>query len=144
MKNTNDGYTYSLSALFEKSFDFGLGLAASYTFGHSKSVYDGTSSVAYSNWKYNYAVDTNNPGLAYSMFDIPHRVMASVSYTTPRYANGFLATTVSLIYNGYVGQRYSLTMSPIIMLIQRKRSISIIMVMASVVTPCCISRLKTS
>lgn len=111
LKNTNDGYTYSLSALFEKSFDFGLGLAASYTFGHSKSVYDGTSSVAYSNWKYNYAVDTNNPGLAYSMFDIPHRVMASVSYTTPRYANGFLATTVSLIYNGYVGQRYSLTMN---------------------------------
>lgn len=111
LKNTNMGYTYSLSALFEKSFHFGLDLAASYTFGHSKSVYDGTSSVAYSNWKYNYAVDSNNPGLAYSMFDIPHRVMVSVGYRTPRYAKGFMATTVSLVYNGYVGQRYSLTMN---------------------------------
>lgn len=111
LKNTNMGYTYSLSALFEKSFYFGLDLAASYTFGHSKSVYDGTSSVAYSNWKYNYAVDSNNPGLAYSMFDIPHRVMVSVGYRTPRYAKGFMATTVSLVYNGYVGQRYSLTMN---------------------------------
>lgn len=83
LKNTNMGYTYSLSALFEKSFYFGLDLAASYTFGHSKSVYDGTSSVAYSNWKYNYAVDSNNPGLAYSMFDIPHRVMVSVGYGLP-------------------------------------------------------------
>lgn len=111
LKNTNMGYTYSLSALFEKSFYFGLDLAASYTFGHSKSVYDGTSSVAYSNWKYNYAVDSNNPGLAYSMFDIPHRVMVSVGYRTPRYAKGFMATTVSLVYNGYMGQRYSLTMN---------------------------------
>ena len=46
MANTSKGYSYSLSAKFDKSFDFGLDLMASYTFGHSKSVNDGTSSVA--------------------------------------------------------------------------------------------------
>ena len=50
LKNINRGHSYSLSAKFEKSFDFGLDLMASYTFGHSYSVNDGTSSVAMSNW----------------------------------------------------------------------------------------------
>ena len=59
LKNINRGHSYSLSAKFEKSFDFGLDLMASYTFGHSYSVNDGTSSVAMSNWKYYYCVDPN-------------------------------------------------------------------------------------
>lgn len=112
LKNTNKGYSYALSAMLQKSFDFGLDLTASYTFGHSKSVNDGTSSVAYSNWCYNYSRDTNGKGeLGYSKFDIPHRVMVQVSYTSPKYWNDWMSTTVSLIYNGYSGGRYSLTMS---------------------------------
>ncbi|MDR3651917.1 MAG: TonB-dependent receptor [Paludibacter sp.] len=112
LKNTNKGYTYSLSSKFEKSFNFGLDLMASYTFGHAYSVNDGTSSVAYSNWKYNYSINPNDPNeLSYSIFDVPNRVLASATYTTPKYANGRLATVVSLIYNGSNGMRYSLTMN---------------------------------
>jgi hypothetical protein len=111
LSNTSKGYTYSVSGTLEKNFDFGLNLMASYTFGHSKSIYDGTSSVAYSNWKYNYAYDSNNCDLSYSTFDIPHRVVASVSYTSPAYLNGFLRTTIGVIYTGSTGMRYSLTMS---------------------------------
>ena len=112
LKNTKKGYTYSLSAKIEKSFKSGFDLMASYTFGHSYSVNDGTSSVAYSNWKYNYSQNSNDANeLSYSLFDIPHRVIAQVSYTTPKYANGLLATSVSLTYNGSTGQRYSLTMN---------------------------------
>ena len=84
-----------MSAKVEKTFDFGLNFMAAYTFGHSYSVNDGTSSVAYSNWKYNYSVDTNSPELSYSMFDRPHKVMGVLSYTTPKYAKG-LQTTNSL------------------------------------------------
>lgn len=113
LSNTDKGYTYSLSALFEKNFNFGLNAAASYTFGHSKSVYDGTSSVAYSNWKYNYAWDSNHPALSYSQFDVPHRVMVQVGYTTPKYCMDIMQSTLSVIYNGYTGMRYSLTMSEI-------------------------------
>lgn len=112
LKNTNKGYTYALSALLEKHFNFGLDLSASYTFGHAKSVNDGTSSVAYSNWKYNYSVDTNSPNeLGFSKFDIPHRVMIQASYSSPKYWNGWTSTTISVIYNGFSGSRYSLTMN---------------------------------
>lgn len=112
LKNTNKGYSYSLSALLEKSFSFGLDVKAGYTFGHSKSVNDGTSSVASSNWKYNYSYNTNDPNeLSYSRFDIPHRVMVQVNYNSPKYLRGRLSTTVGLVYNGFNGGRYSLTMN---------------------------------
>ena len=111
LRNTNKGYSYSLSGQIEKSFDFGLDLMAAYTFGHSYSVNDGTSSVASSNWKYNYAVDSNSPELSHSLFDRPHKVMAAVTYTTPAYARGRLQTTVSLRYNGLSGQRYSYSLN---------------------------------
>jgi hypothetical protein len=112
LKNTNKGYTYALSTKLEKTFNFGLNLMASYTFGHAFSVNDGTSSVAYSNWKYNYAVNPNDENeLSYSLFDVPNRIMAVVNYTTPKYLSERFSTTVSLIYNGFNGQRYSLTMN---------------------------------
>ena len=112
LRNTNKGYTYALSAMLEKSFNFGLDLSASYTFGHAKSVNDGTSSVAYSNWKYNYSRDTNSENeLGFSKFDIPHRVMVQASYTSPKYWNGWMSSTISVIYNGFSGSRYSLTMN---------------------------------
>lgn len=111
-KNTNEGYSYALSASLQKSFKFGLDLSASYTYGRSYSVNDGTSSVAYSNWKYNYSIDTNSKGeLGISRFDIPHRLNVNVSYTTPKYLNGLMQTNIALVYNGYSGSRYSLTMN---------------------------------
>lgn len=33
-----------------------------------------------SNWQLNQALNPNNPGLAYSNFDIRHRIVATVSY----------------------------------------------------------------
>lgn len=111
LKNTNKGYSYSVSAKFEKSFDFGLDLMASYTFGHSYSVNDGTSSVAYSNWGYNYSVDPAKQVLTNSLFDKPHRIVAVAAYNSKRYGNNSWQTHVSLTYNGFSGQRYSLTMN---------------------------------
>lgn len=112
LKNTNKGYTYALSAKLEKTFDFGLDVLASYTFGHAFSVNDGTSSVAYSNWKYNYAVNPNDENeLSYSLFDVPNRILASVTYVTPKYLSKRFSTVVSLVYNGFNGQRYCLTMN---------------------------------
>jgi len=112
LKNTNKGYTYSLSGKLEKSFKFGLDLMGSYTFGHAYSVNDGTSSVALSNWQYNYAKNPNDANeVSYSVFDIPNRVLAQATYTTPKYLNGRLATVASVIYNGSNGMRYCLTMN---------------------------------
>jgi hypothetical protein len=109
MTNTNKGYTYSVTAQIKKSFRWGLSLDAAYTFGHSYTVFDGTSSVAYSNWKYNYARNTNAPDLAVSGFDIPHRVMASINYNKSYGKNKRWTTHASLVYEGKSGQPYSLT-----------------------------------
>lgn len=112
LRNTNKGYSYSLSALFEKDFDFGLGIKASYTFGHSKSVNDGTSSIAASNFGYNYSVRANDRNeMSYSRFDIPHRVMFQVNYTSPKYLAGWMSSEVGVIYNGSNGGRYCLLMN---------------------------------
>lgn len=110
LRNTNRGYTYSLSGKLEKHFAFGLELMAAYTFGHAYSVNDGTSSVALSNWQYNYSVDTNAQELSYSLFDRPHKLMAVLSYRTPVYMGG-LQSAVTLSYTGSSGQRYSYTMN---------------------------------
>ena len=111
LENTNKGYSYSLSGQIEKRFDFGLDLMAAYTFGHSYSVNDGTSSVAKSNWENYFSVDPNDVVLSHSLFDRPHKIMAAITYTTPRYAAGRLQTSVSLTYTGTSGQRYSYTMN---------------------------------
>jgi len=114
LQNTNKGYSYNLSAKLEKHFDFGLDLMAGYTFGHSYSVNDATSSVALSNWKYNYSVDTNNEELGYSSFDRPHRVVGMISYNSPKYARNRLSTNVALTYEGQSGMRYSYTMNEVV------------------------------
>ena len=106
--NTNKGYTYTLSGQLQKHFEFGLDLMASYTYSHARSTNDGISSVALSNWKQFYAVDTNTPDLSYSLYERPHKVMAVVSYTSPKYAR-MMQTTVSLTYDGSSGQRFSYT-----------------------------------
>ena len=111
LKNTSKGYTYSISGILEKKFDFGLDLAVTYTYGHSKSVNDGTSSVAYSNWKYNYSRDTNGMGeMGYSAFDVPHRIMARAYYNSPRYLAGLFSTNIGVTYTAFSGGRYCLTM----------------------------------
>lgn len=107
MSNTNKGYTYNVTAKLEKSFDFGLSAMIAYTFGESKGVNDGTSSQAFSNWQYNevYGGDSQ-PELAYTDFDVRHRVVGSLSYKVS-YAKHY-ATSVNLIYSGQSGSRYSL------------------------------------
>ena len=107
LTNTNKGYSYSLSAKFEKSFPFGLDLMASYTFGHSYSVNDGLSSQAVSNWQLNARTDPNKQELSYSVYDNPHRVMAQAAYNTKRYGRGRWQSHVTLTYNATSGHRHS-------------------------------------
>ncbi len=107
LSNTSKGYGYSVSASVTKSFRFGLDLYAAYTFAHSYSVMDGISAQALNTWGRNYSAASNSPELSYSLFDVPHKITASLSYSK-RYGKLF-GTTVSLLYQGYSGMRYSLT-----------------------------------
>lgn len=111
LTNTNKGYSYQGSIKLEKSFDFGLDLMASYTFNQTYSVNEGASSVAYSCWSGYYSVDPREVVASHSGFEQPHSVQAQATWNSPKYANGRLQTHISLTYNGFTGQHYSLTMS---------------------------------
>lgn len=107
--NTSKGYTYNLSIKAEKKFDFGLDLMASYTYTQSKSVNNGGSSVAESNWRYNYTHrNSNDPELGNSAYNVPHRVQASVFYHAKYGKNDAWMTTVGLIYQGRSGSPYTI------------------------------------
>ncbi len=104
--NTKEGYSYNLTAQVTKPLSKGLSGTLAYTFGSSKALNDATSSQNSSQWRYMENVrGLNHLDLSYSDFDMGSRVLAFVSYKV-EYANNF-ATTLSLVYNGQSGQRYS-------------------------------------
>lgn len=111
MKNTNKGYslytTLQLQRDFTKGEMKGLSVNASYTFGESKGVSDGSSSVASSAWKYRPAVDPNAEELGYSAGSFPHRFLLSASYRK-EYARNF-ASSFGIVFQSYSPFRYSYT-----------------------------------
>jgi len=108
LSNTNKGYSYNLMAQARKSFDFGLDLSASYTYTHALSAFNGTSSVAESNWQYNYShANSNDPELGNSAFNIPHQIKASAFYHVSYGRSKAWTTTVGAVYIGTSGAAYS-------------------------------------
>ena len=109
LSNTQKGYSWSTTARLEYGFTGvlrGLHFTAAYTYSQSKSVNDGFSAQSSTNWGRTYAVDSNNPTLSNSVYEFPHKVVSSLSYSR-RY--GRYGTNVMLLYNGHSGEHYSLT-----------------------------------
>ncbi len=107
LDNTSEGHSYSFTTQLSKDFNFGLSASLAYTFGESTAPIDGTSSIASSNWKYNYTFGGDrNLDLAFSSFDVRHRLVGSLSYRVEYL--GFMATTIGLTYSGQSGSRFSL------------------------------------
>jgi hypothetical protein len=106
-ENTNLGYSYNFVFMLQKQFDNGFNAQVSYTYGKSTDLNSGTSSVAYSNWRYvNNVYGLNDLRLTRSNFDLGSRVTGFVSYKK-EYLKGWLSTQVSLLYNGQSGQPLS-------------------------------------
>jgi hypothetical protein len=101
--NTNEGYSYNLIFQLQKQFDKGFTASAAYNLGHAKDIASGTSSVAYSNWRYSNQVNgLNDLELSISDYDMGSRIMAYVSYKK-EYLKGAMSTQISLFYNGQTG-----------------------------------------
>jgi len=101
------GFSYNFSAVIDKAFRKGLALTFSYTYGNSVVTNEGTSSQNNSQWRFMETVNGRNfVQRSTSDFDLGHRF---VGYASKRftYANGRLATTLSLVYNGQQGQPFS-------------------------------------
>ncbi len=107
MKNTNKGYSYSVTGQLQKSFSNGLFASVAYTYTDSRSVNDG-GSIAQTNWRDRpVSGDPNANVLSYSNFLQQHRVIASASYR--REYVGHLGTTLSLFYEAAPAGRFSYT-----------------------------------
>ncbi len=105
LENTDKGEQYSLALNLQKPFDNGFTANLGYVYGHAESVNDGTSSQASSNWRYLPSVNSNDPELSVSNFNVEHRFVASASYAFN--ITDAIGSTVSLFYNHQAGRPYS-------------------------------------
>jgi hypothetical protein len=108
LSNSNKGYTYTLTGQVQKTFDNGFNASLAYTYGRAKSVNDGTSSTALSNWEFvQISQDPNNPPLATSTFETRHRVVGSAGYQFTYGPAKAFGTGIALFYQGFSGLPYT-------------------------------------
>tara|TARA_R110002167_G_scaffold126186_1_gene306791 strand:+ start:19 stop:3183 length:3165 start_codon:yes stop_codon:yes gene_type:complete len=103
----DSGDSTSISFALSKSFDFGLDASLSYAYTDSSEVSPMTSSVAFSNYTSTAVFDPQNPGVATSNFEIPHRVTLRLSYKH-EFFDGY-NTSFSLFGTANEGRPYSYT-----------------------------------
>ncbi|RAJ73704.1 carboxypeptidase family protein [Chitinophaga dinghuensis] len=80
LSNTRKGYRYSLTGSVSRNYKMGLNVNVAYTYGESKDISNGIRNSMESNWQLNQALNPNNPELAYSNFDIRHRIVVRADY----------------------------------------------------------------
>jgi hypothetical protein len=101
----SDGEGFAFSATLHKDHDFGLSWLLGYAYVESEEVSPMTSSVAFSNF-FNIATsDLNNPGVARSNYEIPHRFLLNLSYEKEFF--GDLTTRFTLYGQANKGRPYS-------------------------------------
>jgi hypothetical protein len=106
LTNTDQGDAWSLAFKVERPFRDRFFANVSYLYGKSRSILDGQSSQAASNWANVYTPgDPNNAPLTRSNFDPGHRITASGSYQVPMPAG--LSATASIFYSGQSGRPWS-------------------------------------
>lgn len=76
----NSGDTTVVSFVVSKEYDNGLAFSTSYAYTDANDVHPMTSSVAFSNYHGVAAVDSENPGVATSNYEVPHRFTVNVTY----------------------------------------------------------------
>ncbi len=106
LTNTDQGDAWSIVFKVDRPLRDRFFMSASYLYGESTSIMDGTSSQAASNWGNVYVPgDPNNPPVTRSNFDPGHRITISGGYDIPL-GRGFTATA-SMFYSGQSGRPWS-------------------------------------
>ncbi len=116
--NTNQGYSYNLTATLSKSYSGGFQGFLSYSYGDAFSTYDGTSSQNNSQWRGYYPGldvendefngarnDSENAVPQRSAFAQGHRILGQVSYSVDYF--NFGRSSVSLNFQGQTGGFFS-------------------------------------
>ncbi len=105
LSNTTQGYRYSLTAQLGYNTVFGLNISGAYTYGQSKDVSNGIRNSLESNWQLNQALNPNNPGLAYSNFDLRHRVIGNLFYR--KSWNAHIASAITFFLSAQSGSPFT-------------------------------------
>ncbi|MEO6223524.1 MAG: carboxypeptidase regulatory-like domain-containing protein [Vicinamibacterales bacterium] len=107
LTNSSKGHSWSGLAELRRPFSNGWFFNASYLYGQAKSIMDGNSSQAASNWGNALNPgDPNNTPLTRSSYDPGHRINFSASYEIPFF--GASTGTASLTYSGQSGRPFTL------------------------------------
>ena len=114
LSNTSEGYRYSLTGQINKTFPFGLNVMAAYTYGQSKDITNGIRNSMESNWQLNQALSPNSPGLAYSNFDVRHRIVSVVNYRVDWNKSNKFISNFTFFFNTSSGAPFTYgTLKPI-------------------------------
>ena len=102
--NTNEGYSYNVTvSLARYTQKWSASLA--YSLGHSKTISDGTSSTAGSQYRFVYNLNgANNVDLARSNYDQGSRI---IGFIGRKFTYGKFSTSIGLVYNGQSGLPFS-------------------------------------
>jgi hypothetical protein len=113
LTNTKEGYRYNLTTQISKTtnnikmgthlFDFNWSL--SYTYGMSKDISNGIRNSFQSNYEVNPAIVPSNAQLAFSNFDLRHRIVGTLGGNLAW--NNRHTTSLTFFYSGQSGFPYS-------------------------------------
>lgn len=105
--NTSEGYSWNTAFTLTKPYSNGFFASASYAYGDSKSIFEGTSSQNSSQWRNQITVNGKNSvqSASRSQFALGHRVTANASYDLKWNEN--IKTTFGLYYEGVNGNAFS-------------------------------------
>jgi hypothetical protein len=106
MTNGETGTSTFLTARLQRiPGDDGVFASLAYTIGQTKDVNSGAWDNPYDQWRYNPAVQPNEPRMDYSSFDRSTRIVASLAYQWELLPGH--TTSISFIYNGASGMPFS-------------------------------------
>lgn len=105
----NSGKQTSVSLALAKRHDWGLNWTLAYAYNDAEDVNPMTSSVAYSNYNNIAYSDIENPGVARSNYEIPHRFTFRATYKTEMFSG--LDSKFSVFASANKGRPFSYTMS---------------------------------
>jgi hypothetical protein len=106
LANTTKGYSYNITLSLMRPFSRGWSASISYSLGHSYGVIDGTSSVAASNYRYNYNISgLNSVEEARNNYDQGSRI---IGYIGKKFSYGkIFSTNIGIVYTGQSGAPFS-------------------------------------
>ena len=113
LTNSDEGGSFIASLGVSNSFEFPDNSRIDWNLGYayvdSEDVNPMTSSVAFSNWSNISVVDPNNPGVATSNYEIPHRITGRISWEKEFF--GEYATRATVFGQMFQARPFSFTYS---------------------------------